>query len=300
MSLIVARVTPRGVWLTSDMRITDPSAAIAPGFLGAALKVILISPTLCIGYAGSVGGALTAIERVDAESMTVSAAIEFLGSVHRGNSSTEFIVAGLRPPLLVEIKDGRSERREAAWIGDAGAYNRYQALYHGDHFLAPGADLDAVYKADLDIAVAMNDAMQELVIANGEPDGPGFSDALVGEASVTVGPNVPDGAFSYHVYATHIGPFAYSSPTGGPLPSTERGTLTLSFMAPEEPGVGAIGLYFREGQFGLIYAPLMTKHADRADRIQAANAAEFVARVKERYGITLSGVDDWGPFQSAE
>jgi hypothetical protein len=300
MSLIVARVTPRGIWLTSDMRITDRSAANAPGFLGAALKVILLSPTFCIGYAGRVGVALGAIQRVNAESMTIAATIEFLSGIHRANSDTEFIVAGLNPPLLVEIKNGHAEHTEATWIGDAGAYNEYQQHYHGEHFLAPGAELDVVYKADLDIAVAMNDAMQDLVLANGEPNGPGFSHAVVGEASVTVGPNLPDGLFKYHVYAAFAGSFGYSSPASSPLTSTERGTLTLHFMAPEEPGLGAIGLYFREGQLGVLYAPLMTEHADRPDRIRAASPRQFASMVNERYGLTLRGVDDWGPFRSSD
>ena len=175
MSLIVAKITPTGIWLTSEMRITDRSAARAPGFLGAALKLILVSPTLCIGYAGNVGAALAAIRHVASEQMAPAAAAEHLLSVHLDNPTVEFVVASLRPSVLVEIKNGRAARRDSAWLGDPEAFNHYQALYHGEHFLPPGAGLDPEYKADLDIAVKMNDAMQDLVLANSEPDGPGAS-----------------------------------------------------------------------------------------------------------------------------
>ena len=200
MTLIVANVTPREIWLTSEMRITDRSAANAPGFLGAALKLILVNPTLCIGFAGTIGAALAAIRHIDSEQMAPAAAADHLLSVHLDHPTVDFVVASLRPSVLEEIKAGRAARRETAWLGDLEAFNRYQALYHGDHSLPPGEGLDPVYKADLDIAVKMNDAMQDLVLANSEAEGPGRSDDLVGEASVTLGPRAEHGLFKYHLY----------------------------------------------------------------------------------------------------
>lgn len=296
ISLIVANVTPRGVWLTSEMRVTDESAATnVPGFLGAVLKLILVSPTLCIGYAGTVGAALAAIRHAASEQMAPAAAAEHLLSVHLENPTVDFVVASLQPSVLVEIKDGHAARRESAWLGDPEAFNRYQTLYHGEHFLPPGEGLDPEYKADLDIAVKMNDAMQDLVLANPEPDGPGASHALVGEASVTVGPRVEDGLFEYHIYYNYSGPFASGGASGGRLMSTEHGSFTISFLVPEEPGIGAIGIHFPEGRLGVLYAPLMTKRPDRADRFHPVTVYEFADNVKARYGVSLRGPDGLGP-----
>lgn len=295
MTLIVANVTPRGIWLSSDMRITDPSAAKAPGFLGAALKLILVSPTLCIGYAGTVGAAVAAVRHVDAEQMAPVPAAEHLLSVHLDDPTVDFVVASLRPSVLVEIKDGRAERRETAWLGDLEAFKRYQALYHAEHFLPPFPDLDPESKADLDIAVRMNDAMQAVVLADSEAEGPGESHGLVGEASVTVGPRAEDGLFKYHLYYSYSGPFASGPASGGPLMSTAQGSFTISFLAPEEPGIGAIGIYFPEGRLGLLYAPLITSGADRPQRFHSATVVEFADSVKTRYGLSLRGVDGLGP-----
>lgn len=295
MTLVVGNVTPRGVWLSSDMRITDPSAANAPGFLGAALKLILVSPTLCIGYAGTVGGALAAVRQVDAEKMAPAAAVEYLLSAHREHSTFDFLVASIRPSVLVEIKDGRAARRQTAWLGDVKAFSRYQALYHGEHFLPPFPHLDPEYKADLDIAVKMNDAMQDLVLANSEAEGPDDSNDLVGEASVTVGPRAEDGLFKYHLYFNHRGSFASGPASSGPLMSTAHGSFTISFLAAEEPGIGAIGIYFPEGRLGLLYAPVIANGADRPERFHSSTAAAFAESVNTRYGVSLRGVGGLGP-----
>jgi hypothetical protein len=291
MTLIVARVTPKGIWLSSDMRVTDPSAANAPGFLNAALKLILVSPTLCIGYAGGVAAALAAIRRVDAEEMAPDAAVDYLLGIHLNDPTVDFVVASVHPSVLVEIKNGQAADGQAAWLGDPDAFDRYQELYHGEHFLPPSEGLDPGHKSDLDIAVRMNDAMQDLVLASAEPDGPGASHALVGEASVTVGPRVEDGQLKYHLYSNYSAPHASEIPPSGSLMSTERGSFSISFLAPEQPGIGAIGLSFPEGQLGILYAPLMTERADQPDRFHPVTIDEFADKVKARYGVSLRGVD---------
>jgi integrase len=60
MTLVVARVTPLGIRVAADMRLTD-EAEIRRGFLHAALKVILLSPVECAAYAGNAQLAVRAI-----------------------------------------------------------------------------------------------------------------------------------------------------------------------------------------------------------------------------------------------
>jgi hypothetical protein len=300
VTLIVANITPRGIWLTSDMRITDRSAANARGFFGAALKLVLVSPTLCIGYAGTLRAALAGIRAVAYDAMTPAAATEHLLGIHLADSAVDFLVASLQPPTLLEIKNGRALQRQSAWLGDQNAFSRYQEFYHGEHFLPPAVGLDPDYTADLDVAVMMNDAMQDLVLADGELDGPGASDALVGEASVTVGPRGEDGLFNYHLYVSNRGPFAASRPAGESLMSTELGSFTISMLAPAEPGVGAVGIYFAEGRLGILYAPLLTLAPDQPDRFQDCTVHEFVDKVMARYGIALRGVGGLGPSLNSE
>ncbi len=292
MTLIVARVSPRGVWLTSDMRITDRSAAKIPGFIGAALKLILLSPTLCIGYSGRVASAIPAIKEVFDEGMTATGAAEFLLEIHRGDPEVEFVVASFDPNALLVVKDGRSTEATAAWLGDPNAFNRYQELYHGDQFATPSADLDPTYADDLSVAVPMNDAMQDLVLASPEFTAPGEWKSPVGEASVTVGPRATDGLLGYHRYQSWSAPVAPDRPAGAPWVSTEEGTLTLCFLAPLEPGVSAVGIYFPEGRLGVLYAPLTAEGG--TDRFPGVSIAEFAELVKNRYGVALEGLDPAG------
>lgn len=292
MTLTVARVTPRGVWLTSDMRITDPSAVKTPGFLGAALKLVLLSPTFCVGYSGRVSSAIPAIKEVLDQDMPPNRATELLLRIHREDPGVDFVAARIDPSALVAIKDGCATLGEAAWIGDPDAFNRYQELFHHDQFATPSDGLDPTFADDLRIAVPMNDAMQDLVLASPELDAPEEWESPVGEASVTVGPRASDGLLGYHRYQSWSAPAAPNRPVGAPMISTEEGTLTLCFLAPVEPGVGAVGIYFPEGQLGVLYAPLIAKGG--TDRFRGVSISEFAELVENRYGVVLEGADSSG------
>jgi hypothetical protein len=74
--------------------------------------------------------------------------------------------------------------------------------------------------------------------------------------------------------------------------STE-GPLTLCFLAPVDPGVGAVGIYFPEGLLGVLYAPLIAKGG--TDRFQGVSINEFTRLVENRYSLVLESVDSSGP-----
>src|SRR5947209_500916 len=188
MSLVVGRTTPRGIRMTGDMRVTDPNATRS-GYLEATLKTVLISPTLCVGYAGSVGAAMRAV--VEGPSRTPSGEV----MIPRG----------------------------------------------GQH-------------------------------------------ASVGEAVVNVVPRVEDGLLKYaEIARTESGLSGSLSSDAGSAP---RGGFSYSILTPEQPGVGAIGLYFYEGRVGILYAPLLSDY--RRVHPQMSQSA-FVEVVRLRYGINLSG-----------
>jgi hypothetical protein len=289
MTLIAARVTPRGVWLTSDMRIIDPGASGVAGFFGAALKLVLLGPELCIAYAGRQATAIAAIRRLHRQRSSPAAAVDHLLEVHLEDPAVDFLVAALGPQSLTAIKDGAAEQAETAWLGDPEAFGRYQELFHGEHLLPPSEGLDPLQKADLDVAVTMNDAMQDLVLADPDPWSPQPSHPSVGEASVTVGPRVPDGFFGYHRFSSYVAPFGVTLPSGASLSSTEHGTFTMSILTPLEAGVAAIGLHFREGSLGILYAPLATESGERPERLCPVTLEEFIGEVESRFGIRLVG-----------
>jgi len=140
MTLVVARVTPLGVRLVGDMRVTylgperDQEARRA-GYLDAALKLIVVRPTLCIGYAGDHVHALDAIKLIANSKLDVAHAERILTESHLRHRESDrwvdFLVASLRPSRLVAVKGGAATEDAASWIGDREAFADYQR-----HFLA--------------------------------------------------------------------------------------------------------------------------------------------------------------------
>ena len=58
-------------------------------------------------------------------------------------------------------------------------------------------------------------------------------------------------------------------------------------LAPVQPGVGAIGLYFAEGRLGVLYAPLLL---DEPERYPSVSLDIFVELVRLRRDISLRGI----------
>jgi hypothetical protein len=281
MTLIVARVTSLGVRIAADMRVTDPYE-IQRGFLYAALKPILLSPTLCIAYAGQVSPALAAIRHVHAEGLDLEAATSYLHQAHESSGrNADFLIASLRPQTLIAVKEGRSSEAEAGWIGDHAAFTDYQREYLRERpYQLPAEMFDKPERAeDIEIATRMNDAMRAVV------DGPTriFEDGIeklvipsggthetVGEAIVSVVPRAEDDLFAYsHYHRADFDSFSYD------------------FLSSSEPGVGAVGLYFREGRLGVLYAPL---YVEEPVRYPDSSLDHFADRVRLNYGISLEGL----------
>jgi hypothetical protein len=289
MTLVVARVTPLGVRLAGDMRVTDRNAAGPRGFLDAALKVILLRPTLCIAYAGNIGAALDAIRQVDSDDLSAEDAERHLLEAHRRSDlDADFLVASLRPSRLVTIKNGRAEAGSAGWIGDQEAFAEYQTYYHQDQFQPPSDFYDSRERADdSEIAHRISNGMDAVVhgpslVIDGEtstltiPEG--GSHRAVGEAIVYVVPRAEDNLFKY----SDQGRFR-----GSPFDPDAQGAFSTALVGSAEPGIGIVGLYIDQAQLGILYAPLLL---DDPERYSGVSRAEFVDRVRERHGISLYGL----------
>jgi hypothetical protein len=285
------------------MRITDPDATRS-GFLHAALKIILVRPTLCVAYAGAVGVAVSSIKDVAREHLDDETASRRLLEAHlKSGQHADFLLASLRPPALRVIKDGHVQERESGWIGDHDAYAEYQQHYLAERW-EPSSNFYAsrAAEADLNVASRMGSAMYDVVFgaydlsASGDPNAGrprGGSHATVGEAVVMVVPRAEDGLFKYSEVSR-----AEASWRNEPLPpglgavppdwgSAERGAFSYSILVPEQPGVGAIGLYFHEGRLGVLYAPLI---CDDPERYANTTPARFIEIVRLRHGISLFGI----------
>jgi hypothetical protein len=288
----------------SDMRITfREDSARRPSYVSAALKTVLINPSLCLGYAGDRDTALDGIRFVATHGLDGDAASEHLQDVHiRGRGVADFVIASIRPSKLVVVKDEAATETEAGWIGDQAAFEDYQAEYFRDRGPALPAEfcLSAAHAQDIETASRMSNALGAVV--HGSPFTPegrvvipsGGRHNTVGEAVVAVVPRIEDGLLKYSDQSrAQSSGFAEPLPPGpgGVVPpdwgSAARGSFSYSMLVPREPGVGAIGLYFIEGRFGVLYAPLLATDAETFPNITVEAFAEIV---RLRHGIELSGL----------
>lgn len=56
-------------------------------------------------------------------------------------------------------------------------------------------------------------------------------------------------------------------------------------MVPEEPGIGALGVFFWQGNFGDLHLP---RELPTPKRYQSVDTAGLVAAVRRDYGFTLT------------
>ena len=131
----------------------------------AALKLLTLSPTLCVGYAGNLDFALHVIREVASLGLTLDGARDRLVEANRSSGgASDFLVAGLRPSRLIEIKDGRGMSCAAGWIGDARAFADYQAEYHREQYIPSREMYDSSDRAeDIEIAIRMKTGMDAVV-----------------------------------------------------------------------------------------------------------------------------------------
>jgi hypothetical protein len=257
-----------------------------------------------VGYAGNVAVALHAIREIQSRGLGFDATQARLADVNRDSrGASDFLVGGLRPSRLIEIKAGRGVPCSGGWIGDATAFAEYQAEYHREQFLPPPEFYDSADRAsDIEIATRMGAGMNAVVegpSSSGEGEHRVPTPALggrhetVGEAVVMVVPRAADNLFAYQVANRAQAPM-----TAGPLPpglgvvppdfdSAARGSFGYHVLHPRQPGVGALGIYFREGRLGLLYAPLLF---DEPERYAQMSVRQFMELVRLKHDIDLAGL----------
>jgi hypothetical protein len=283
MTLIVAQTLKDKIRIISDSKKTSPEE-ILKGTENSVLKAVILHPALCVGFAGSIGRAQVAIEKLDVKrgsSFDVEKVLDHLLHEHLASSQdTDFIVAALSPAtMLYEIRKGGIKRNpQNCWIGNFDAFSDYQRYYH----TTPSIDRDNVSLEDneaLDAIYKMHMAFMSVIRSRAYQD--------VGEFTIEVATE-PDG-FKYMESAIAY-PVTQSIPshtwTTVRFGSTAEGGYCYSIMTPLESGIGAIGIHFFQGNFGALFYP-----AKSATRIlyRDVTAEEFKVRVSHEFGFGIEG-----------
>jgi len=136
MSFIRAQRFGDNLRIFSDTKITG-SEEILRGVQTNVLKVVILRPDLCVGFAGLIGPASLGIEKVDkfigAAEVDIDRILDYFLERHiAAGEKTDFIVASLTPKSnLHKISEGRIEKDlESCWIGDHDAFSTYQQFFH--------------------------------------------------------------------------------------------------------------------------------------------------------------------------
>jgi hypothetical protein len=277
MTLVEAKLLEDGMRIESDSLTIDAHAA-RTGNLYGALKAVVLHPGLCVAYAGRVAAAQHALDAVGVRPDTPFSVEEVERTLLQHHLSalkeTDFLVASLTPlPSLSVVRDGTVVRGlTSAYVGLPSAHAAFERAFAMAD-IPQGADVtdDSLLAARMDSAIraVIEDPDESLV--DGVP------------LSVTV-----EGGF---LYATRGEMRAGASQS---IPSHQWTTLRFGGAAEGgfayvvcpavEPGVGAVGVHFHQGNLGALFYPTVS---GEPIKFSSVTLHEFEGQVRERYGIVI-------------
>jgi hypothetical protein len=72
---------------------------------------------------------------------------------------------------------------------------------------------------------------------------------------------------------------------------TAEGGYGYSLLTPRKSGIGAVGIYFPNGRLGALFYPVKSDNSQPDEAVPYYNVSydEFIARVRQDYGIEIDG-----------
>jgi hypothetical protein len=287
MSLIVAELDERGVFMVADLRLVDRlNVRLSNPFTGT-LKLVVAHRGMCIGYAGAHDAGTRALRElpvVPDGPFNIEQVEDHLLQEHlRCNRSIDFLVSSMAPsPSVVTIRDGTKHLPTGGrcWIGDPAGYEVFQRAYFSSNVNTNPTQSTTNVAAWMNSRRLLVEAMRVAVDDDAVP--------TVGDAVVAVFPDRDGFRYSCAVEA-HTGR-EQSIPSGVWTTvefgqGAQAGSFTQSVLAPVDAGVGAIAIYIREVQRGALYFPRITN-----DPIVfgAPTQVAFAEEIGRRYGVRLA------------
>jgi hypothetical protein len=271
MTLVVGELFRGELAVASDTAVTPPSShPINPGYLGTALKTIVLHRGLCVSYAGAVEGGARGIFDLGIRPDDAFDRLEVVRSLE-GTSrrfDVDYLVAALTPtPSLTRISKGRGYELPHAFVGLPEAHGAYQThLAATDDETALGRMQTALEKVLEDETISGVGGFL-VVVASGTEGFEYLPRAILASAQLTLPGGTPAGTYLM------------------PLAGAAEGGYRYAMLVPRHAGVCAIGIYFQPGDFGLLLDP--RRSPSRAIEVRDVTQEEFAAAARERYGHAL-------------
>ncbi len=294
MSLVRASKSDSSLIIVSDTKLTyctDSTNQFKENHpITGAIKSIIISPKLCICFAGEVLYAeklLTETKEIDSVDSIINKAIDVHKLSYDNGCQTDFIIAHCNETIeLVEIKDRKAQNVETSWIGDYDAFRKYQEVYHSnnqdiiDH---PGVGLslrklpDNYNEQQREEYTKMFNAMKAVIDDNSVNSVGGFVVPIVFE----------DNNFKYNLYYDIYRRELDNSELDGPISfgSTELGSHSVNFYSSKK---NVVAVHWKFGNLGIVYSPndkgmLLPEYYSSTDEI------DFEYVMDSKYGISPGG-----------
>jgi hypothetical protein len=280
--------------VAADLRVTD-SDDIRRGYRFAALKNVILSPTIVVASAGNADAAGEAIRRIPEQPKRISDVLPILevssGTAGGGSAGVDYLLADSRLGIYRITDSGVEGPHAAAWIGDQGAFEVYQSGYHElpeSRFeeVDPVSGRRSRVDEFTEFALRMGAGLERVI------DDDRISS--VGETSLSAS-TYADGFRYDPTMELSLEREQAISPEAAPVSwgTVAEGGFGYGTVLPVEAGVGVVGLFFPHAALGLLYHPLagVEPFVYRSDSQRA-----FEDQVFADHGIRMKGAFGFGAF----
>lgn len=282
MTLIVAKNIEGKIQIESDSRITDPNV-VKTNPLNGFIKLIIYVPEISIAYAGDVKYAEEAINMLyKLRPNNLNALVAILMASHqKSGGETDFIIAALIKGTsnLIKISSRRIEDKlQTAWIGDIDAFELFQKNIHElkgkeeeNVNIFSGAfkktieneSLESVGDFQISVLTSDNNSHNVPVFM--------YQERLELMSGVNQKQTIPAG----ESVALSFG-------------NASTGSFGVSYFTATDLYKQAIGVYFSEGKFGLLFFPM---EGLANIKFSGLTAQEFIDKIKKEYGVPMRGFE---------
>tara|TARA_B100001989_G_scaffold241473_1_gene207400 strand:+ start:823 stop:1767 length:945 start_codon:yes stop_codon:yes gene_type:complete len=272
--------------LSSDIQYLSGTTEFTP--LNGYIKTIILTPRLCLSYAGNTHYAQKFIkafyEYLWEGCRSYEEFLEKTLQYHlECKQETDFIIAYADPefPRLDKISNGKTYYTALnAWIGDKPAFEKYQT------YLSAESDEDTL---DQRMFKAFDKVLADTSINT------------VGDYHVTAyldyeqtETNSPIFLYNYHAdIRPHNQTIQANTPTPLYVGTPDVGDYGVCYLRTLSRKIHGIALYFPEGKFGLFFCPSLFFNNDeptKGELVMNVSGKEFVAQIQKRYKVVLQGL----------
>ena len=281
MTLLVCRIVDDRTLIVSDTKLSFDDAVHARPLHEGALKSLVVSPTCCVGFAGDIAVAESALAPVlNSQTWSKDNIVGHLLDAHlTSKGAAEFIVANTATTCqLIRIKGGVAETNlENAWIGDSHAFELYQSYYHGESAVRR-------HSFQRDTFTRMKDALDNVIGDSTVPSVDGFTICVSSRSDRSR-------TFGYQPYIVGSG-FQPVENTTEPTSlmrtiGVAGGSYNFAILVPKTLGVAAIGIYILETNAGALMFPASSW---TPALIRNVTCQWFIDSVEATVGLSLTGM----------